>query len=218
MKGLATHTESIIEQVSKLECIKPYILVGGTALAVQIHHRLSEDLDFMAWNNGKGNIKEVDWVTIEKELKSVGELQSTDIISFQQVGFVVSGVKLSFYISDKKSPVKDTIPFLNHILLADIDSIASMKMEVMLRRFKFRDYYDLYCIFNDRSDEEIKQLIDNALRYSGHCLKTRNLIAALSSAERFKDDNTFMQLSPRFDVTATDIEQFMKERLKSVYK
>ena len=32
MKGLAPHTKNLFEPVSKLECIKPYILVGGTAL------------------------------------------------------------------------------------------------------------------------------------------------------------------------------------------
>ncbi|MDD2726703.1 MAG: nucleotidyl transferase AbiEii/AbiGii toxin family protein, partial [Proteiniphilum sp.] len=30
-----------------MECIKPYVLCGGTALAIQIGHRESEDLDFM---------------------------------------------------------------------------------------------------------------------------------------------------------------------------
>lgn len=29
MKGLAPHTQQIFEAVSKLDCIKPYLLVGG---------------------------------------------------------------------------------------------------------------------------------------------------------------------------------------------
>lgn len=48
-QGLTHNIESIIEQVAQLECIKPYILCGGTALAMQIGHRKSEDLDFMMW-------------------------------------------------------------------------------------------------------------------------------------------------------------------------
>lgn len=35
MKGLTTNTERIFESVSRLECIKPYILAGGTALFFQ---------------------------------------------------------------------------------------------------------------------------------------------------------------------------------------
>ena len=33
-----------VEAVSKLDCLKPYLLVGGTALALQLHTRQSEDL------------------------------------------------------------------------------------------------------------------------------------------------------------------------------
>ncbi len=36
MIGLAPHTKDIFEAVSKLECIKPFTLVGGTALSLQI--------------------------------------------------------------------------------------------------------------------------------------------------------------------------------------
>ena len=36
MKGLAPHTLQIFEAVSQLDCIKPYLLVGGTALSLQI--------------------------------------------------------------------------------------------------------------------------------------------------------------------------------------
>ena len=53
MKGLAPHTQQIFEAVSKLDCIKPYLLVGGTALSLQIGTRQSEDLDFMKWRTSK---------------------------------------------------------------------------------------------------------------------------------------------------------------------
>ena len=47
MKGIARHTEAIIGPVSRLDCLNGWVLAGGTALAVQLGHRLSEDLDFM---------------------------------------------------------------------------------------------------------------------------------------------------------------------------
>ena len=46
MNGLAPHTLRIFEAVASLDCIKPYLLVGGTALSLQINTRQSEDLDF----------------------------------------------------------------------------------------------------------------------------------------------------------------------------
>ena len=60
-KSLAPHTGKIFEIISRLECIKPYTLVGGTALSLQIEKRQSEDLDFMKWQQKKNEKCEVDW-------------------------------------------------------------------------------------------------------------------------------------------------------------
>ncbi len=71
MRGIAPHTEAIIEQVSQLECLEGWTLVGGTALAIQLDHRKSEDLDFMRWQKQKGERMEVDWPTIRRQLETV---------------------------------------------------------------------------------------------------------------------------------------------------
>ncbi len=74
-KGLTEKIDAIIEKVATMESIKPYILGGGTALAMQIGHRKSEDLDFMMWRKSKTEKPEVDWTVIEKELiEKIGEL------------------------------------------------------------------------------------------------------------------------------------------------
>ena len=50
---LAPHTGKIIDAVAQLDCIRPYWLVGGTALSLQLHTRQSEDLDFQKWRTSK---------------------------------------------------------------------------------------------------------------------------------------------------------------------
>lgn len=70
MKSLAPHTGQLFEAVSQLECIKPYLLVGGTALSLQINARQSEDLDFMKWRTSKAEKMEVAWYQIEAYIKS----------------------------------------------------------------------------------------------------------------------------------------------------
>ena len=72
MKGLAKHPEKVFERISKLETIKPYLLVGGTALSLQIGKRRSEDLDFMKWKTSPNDKSEVAWYKINKELESIG--------------------------------------------------------------------------------------------------------------------------------------------------
>ena len=211
MKGLAPHTQSVFESVSKLECLKPYLLVGGTALSLQIATRQSEDLDFMKWRTCKTEKMEVAWFQIEKELATVGEIQHKDILAIDHVEFLVSGVKFSFYACPKYSPVNNPVNYLNNIRLADVRSIGAMKMEVMLRRSNFRDYYDIFSIL--KSGMSINDLISLALSYSGHKLKSKNLLAMLTNSNRFTRDAGFDQLQPVYSVTAQEIEEFIKSSL-----
>ncbi len=211
MKGLAPHTQRIFESVATLECIKPYILVGGTALSIQICTRQSEDLDFMKWRTTKDESPEVDWFHIEKELGTIGEIQSRNLLDIDHVEFVLEGVKLSFYSSPKYSPVKEPIPCLHNLRIADIRSIGAMKMEVMMRRSNFRDYYDIYSIL--KTGIPIWEMITIAQDYSGHRLKTKNILAILTNGARFKRDERFNQLSPIYQQATEDIECYIKECL-----
>ena len=137
MNGLAPQTSEVFERITRLNCIRPFVLVGGTALSLQINKRQSEDLDF-------------------------------------------------------------------------ITSIGAMKMEAMLRRSKFRDYYDIYSILNEGVD--IQEMINMALEHSGHFLKRKNLLAILTDGERFRKDKAFMQLNPVYDVTSYDIQEYIKQK------
>lgn len=211
MKGLAPHTLQVFEAVSKLDCIKPYLLVGGTALSLQIGTRQSEDLDFMKWRTSKTEKMEVAWYRIERELATVGDILHKDILDVDHVEYVVSGVKISFYACPKYSPVSVPVEYLNNLRLADVKSIGAMKMEVMLRRSNFRDYYDIYSIL--KSGILINDLISLALTYSKHKLKSKNLLAMLTNSSRFIRDAHFEQLEPVYAVTAQEIEDYIKSRL-----
>lgn len=163
MKGLAPHTASVFEAISRLESIKPYLLVGGTALSLQLGTRESEDLDFMSWRIRRDEKREVNWPKIKKELESIGNVEKCDILDIDHVEFTVNGVKLSFYANPNYSPVRKPVPYLNNIVLADKTSIGAMKMEVMLRRSQFRDYYDIYSLII--AGEDINEIINLALKY-----------------------------------------------------
>ena len=209
---LAPHTGRIIEAVSRLECIKPFVLVGGTALSIQLETRQSEDLDFMRWKQGKTDTLEIGWPAIQCQLETVGKIEDVQVAGFDQVLFVVDGVNISFYAAPRKRiPTMKEIPYLNNIRLADIESIGVMKMEAMMRRSKFRDYYDIYSIL--KSGVDIHKLIPMALEHSGHRLKTKGLMAMLTNGDLFRKDEQFRQLQPVYDVSARDIEEYLKKLL-----
>lgn len=206
--------DAIIEKVAVMESIKPYILAGGTALAMQIGHRKSGDLDFMMWRKSKTEKPEVDWTAIEKELvEKIGRIEYFNLLGFDQVEFVVAGVKFSFYVSDKYCPVSDPVPYLGNIRLADIYPIMAMKIEVMLRRMKIRDYYDIYAILKEGYD--ISKGIDAALKYSQHKLNTKNIVTILLS-DRFMPDENFGQLDPKYKVSKEEMREYILRKLKGV--
>ena len=211
--SLAPQTGRLIEAVSRLECIKPFVLVGGTALSIQLKTRLSEDLDFMRWKNSKDDTLDVNWPELQKELETTGQVQDVQVSGFDQVLFVVDGVKISFYaVPRKRIPTMQEVPYLNNIRLADVESIGIMKMEAMMRRSKFRDYYDIYSILKHGAD--IHKLIPQALEHSGYRLKTKGLMAMLTNGQLFRKDEGFAHLHPIYDVSAADIEAYIKGLLK----
>jgi len=213
MNALAPHTMQLFHMVTALDCIKPYILVGGTALALQIKTRLSEDLDFMSWVSSGRQKQEVDWVNIEKELSLIGTVDAREIWDFDHVEFVISGVKISFYASSKFSPVQKPLHVINNLYMADITAIGAMKMEVLMRRSNFRDYYDIYSILKHGVD--LKTVIQMATKYSGHLLSTKNLLAMLIDHKRFKADSKFNLLEPIYSITPEEIEEYIKTQVKN---
>lgn len=195
-----------------MECIKPYILCGGTALAMQIGHRKSEDLDFMMWRISKTEKPEVNWNLIEKELtEKIGPIENFNMLGFDQVEFRVKGVKFSFFVSENYSPISNPVDYMGNIRLADIESIMAMKMEVMLRRMKFRDYYDIYSIIKE--GYSINDGIEKALKYSRFRLSKKNLVAMLLSG-KFVPDENFSTLEPKYDIDKEGIRNYILQKLK----
>lgn len=211
-KSLAPHTGKVFEAISRLECIKPFTLVGGTALSLQIEKRQSEDLDFMKWLTKRGEKPEVNWPAIKRELESVGEIRDYEVGDLGFVSFDFEGVRLSFYAAPRKAiPSMQRILYLNNMYIADMASIGAMKMEAMLRRSKFRDYYDIYSILKEGID--IQKMIDAALEHSDHKLRTRGLLAMLTNGNRFIKEKSFEELLPVYDVSPYDIQEFIKQKL-----
>ena len=169
----------------------------------------------MKWQQRKGEKCEVAWPTIKKELETIGEIKDYEVGDFNFVSFNVEGVKLSFYAPPRKAiPTMKRIQYLNNLFLADIESIGAMKMEAMLRRSKFRDYYDIYSILKEGGS--INNMISAALEHSEHKLRTRGLLSMLTNGKMFVKERGFEELQPVYDVSAKEIEEYIKEKLLSL--
>ncbi len=211
MIGLAPHTGIIFNGISQLTCIKPYTLVGGTALSLQIGKRQSEDLDFMKWRTSKSEKMEVDWYNIKKELETIAPVDNMNLMDIDHVEFILAGIKVSFYANTRYSPVTAPVHIQHNLYAADLLSIGAMKMEVMMRRSNFRDYYDIYSLLQEGVD--FHTMVTSALKYSGHLLHTKNLYAMLTNSARFMADTNFEQLQPQYNITAKEIGEYLQTQI-----
>lgn len=139
-------------------------LVGGTALALQIGHRISIDLDLFTDD-------EYDSAKILQVLESLGNLDTLmNKPPFLQVR--LDDVKLDFL----KFPypfVRDFIE-IDGIRLVSIENIAVMKLLAIARRGVKKDFFDMYFILERFSLNEVLRMFEAKLPHVDlfHILKS----------------------------------------------
>ena len=218
MKGLSQYTQDIFEQISKLECINNYTLIGGTALALQLGHRLSQDIDFCKWRKSKKQIVRVDeWKQIEDELSAIGNV-TRNMLDDNHIDFMLNSVKITFFADNEFKEPKELVknPFLNNIKIADVKSIGIMKVALMLHRNLHRDYYDIYSIL--QSGIPLKDIVYGAADYTEHRLRTKNIIAMLIDSKYVNIDKQLQELNPIYDFDVTFLEKEFVKKVKDSFQ
>jgi hypothetical protein len=148
-----------------------FTLVGGTALALQIGHRISEDLDFNIFGQ-KLPTSAIDGLL--DELAASGATIESLITSEQKLGFkintsenldhyiqdyLINGSKVTFHSRNESDRPKAQIDFLKSAPkvavskggfdVLGIDGLLVMKSIVVYDRLKSRDIYDLMVLTRD---------------------------------------------------------------------
>lgn len=135
----------LLRQISGDDFFSEYVLFGGTALALQMGHRNSIDLDFF------GN-KEIDEELYLEKLKQLGEAERLSA-SKSILITSVNGIKVDFvhhrypWIAEKM--------VIDHISFASQKDIAAMKLEAIAGRGSKKDFIDLYFLLGVFSLEEM---------------------------------------------------------------
>jgi hypothetical protein len=115
-----------------------FYLAGGTALALQLGHRLSVDLDFFSPTDDIPTIRPA----LEKALASFHPLLADS--SWGNLVYLVQNVRVGFYGYGYglSAPLVET----TEARLASVEDIALMKLDALLARAARKDFYDLYFI------------------------------------------------------------------------
>lgn len=132
-------TLELLKQLQSIQLFEQLRLVGGTALALQLGHRKSIDLDL------SGNI-DSDVLEINNVLSRLGNItqlrDSTNIHIYQ-----VNGIKVDI--------VNYTYPWLSGIIqfdelrIAGYEDIAAMKIAAITGRGTKKDFIDLYFLLKE---------------------------------------------------------------------
>ncbi|TAN57362.1 hypothetical protein EPN15_04545 [Patescibacteria group bacterium] len=119
-----------------------FYLAGGTALALQIGHRISVDFDLFSEKEiGKNLLAKVKRVFENKEI--IPSVNNPD-----ELTVFINGVKTTFL--KYPFPVQNKFINYNGVKLLDAKEIASTKAYTISRSGTIKDYVDLYFILSEK--------------------------------------------------------------------
>ncbi|MBU1070932.1 nucleotidyl transferase AbiEii/AbiGii toxin family protein [Patescibacteria group bacterium] len=123
-----------------------FYLVGGTAIALHLGHRRSIDFDLFSYTN-------FDNQKILKITKQFWPIQDLFLDSQDELTIIINKVKITWYNYPYKINCSSNLQ--NVIKLPNLVTLAAMKAYALGRRAKWKDYVDLYFIFQKHSLEEV---------------------------------------------------------------
>lgn len=156
--ALPASTRRLWSELKTQRLLNGFVLVGGTALALRMGHRLSEHLDFI-WpekklprerlkrlvkeiTSAQGSCVPIDPIEGLREFEDTG----FDYHDFQQDYLVGGTVKITFLAPDPDVLVHLHAPCPAALRVAEPNEIFAMKALLSADRSKSRDWFDLYVL------------------------------------------------------------------------
>ncbi|MBI5567989.1 MAG: nucleotidyl transferase AbiEii/AbiGii toxin family protein [Chloroflexi bacterium] len=152
-EALTPQTRHAFEALAALPLPVDFYLAGGTALAMQIGHRVSDDLDFYSAVNPLGEVERAVLIGQLQHLPSVVIKRE----SAEQLYTNIMGVEASFIF--QHHPLLFPTVEVNGLRLAQPTDIGLMKLSAIKDRGTRRDFIDLYCLNDIAPFEKLFQLL-----------------------------------------------------------
>ena len=87
-----------------------------------------------------------------------------------------------------------------------------MKLFTITVRSAFRDYYDIYALLKEGYN--LAKGVDYAGRFSRHTIHSKFIYSILLNDNYFHKPAEFSLLEPKYDVSTTDIADFIKQYIE----
>ncbi len=171
-KTLLPDTLRAIKLVANFPEIQQAYLAGGTALALQLGHRISVDLDFFIR-------EQFDEKELSKKLGAYPEFMQAGISEWTVWG-TIGDTKFSIF-HYKYPMLEKTVPF-EGLHLASLSDIAAMKIHAIEDRGTKRDFVDVYFLSKTYTLEQMLEFYQK--KYG---VLEEHLYAILRSLDYFED-------------------------------
>ncbi len=133
---LSRDAQAALAVLGKSGLVAHGYLAGGSALALHLGHRQSEDFDFFSQHP-------FDPRKLSASLQKIGVFHAEVAEGISLLG-TFNGIKLSYFRYEYPL-LAPTHPFL-HIAIADLQDIAAMKLAAIMDRGTKRDFIDVYMV------------------------------------------------------------------------
>lgn len=188
-------TTQVLTRLSQANILQQWYLAGGTALAIQLGHRKSIDLDFFIPSFPKRDLLLAALKPFSPQIiqEAAGTLDT-----------IIDTVKVSFL--EYSYPQLEEGPLFESVRLASIIDIACMKLSAVSSRGAKKDFIDLYQILKTIPLNEL--LIRFSVKFAGVTYNDLHIIKSLSyidDAER--DPNPDMIET----YTWSDVKQYFEK-------
>jgi len=196
---LAPNTKELFKKLSQIELPGDFYLSGGTALALHLGHRESEDLDFFSQDEFyPEQLQRV----LEKELNLTDVTAETGTLNCY-----ANGVKLQFLYYPYR--LLEPLKTLDSIKISSVQDIAGTKLLTISSRGSKKDFIDLYFILELFSLKELFELLNK--KYSD---QNYNTLHILKSLVYFEDSDD--QPMPRMhkDVSWVTVKNVITQHVK----
>lgn len=175
--------------------LSAFRMAGGTALALQIGHRKSIDIDF--FSNAKVTKR-----NIVEELKNIFP-SSEFFITQDSIRATLNGVRVEIY-DDWHTPFLDSPVMQDGIRIASLNDLAAFKLDALIERREKKDYIDLHFLFRQLGAQNI---LREFKRYNPH-VSVRSILFALGEVNAARENKSVMP-EMLVDVDWKDISEAM---------
>ncbi len=160
----------VLNRLSSSPVLEGFYLVGGTALALQLGHRRSVDIDL--FTHGPFDTQAVaDWLVQHVQVTEIDTAKNT-------VRCFIDGVKVD--ILAHQYPLIESLVMVDGIRMASLPDIVAMKLNAVANRGAKKDLWDIAALLGRFS-------LDQMLGFYGRKYSAGNRLTVIKSLSYFNE-------------------------------